>query len=140
MGLKRGFGMTFGREKRAIKNLFPRLFLLSVQKDMFIVEMEEWENGTWSWEFRWRRKLFAWEDELVGDLYLAVNRTKLRASTSDERVWVFGKSNRFSVSNFVLQVARNLDSGNTPGRNGCLAWRKVAPPRAQLHVWSVLQG
>ena len=89
---------------------------------------------------KWRRKLFIWEDELLGNLYLAVNRIELRENTRDERVWSFHNSLGFSVSNFVLQVNRNMKEADPRTSQGRLAWSNLMPPRVQLHVWFVLQG
>ncbi|GLT28941.1 hypothetical protein SLA2020_038410 [Shorea laevis] len=38
--------------------------------------MGEWSNGDWSWVWRWRRGLFAWESDMLQVLrYSLVNHT-----------------------------------------------------------------
>jgi hypothetical protein len=44
---------------------YPHLFSISLQKEAMINEV--WE-GVSRWEMRWRRRLFVWEEELLGGL------------------------------------------------------------------------
>ena len=114
--------------------------MLSNQKDNIIKDMRAWDNEKWKWNFRWRRNLFSWEEELVGNFYSVVNRLELRENTRDERMWAFNGSLGFFVSNFMLQVTKSLENGNTTTNQYSLAWKNSAPPRAQLLVWFILQG
>jgi hypothetical protein len=45
--------------------LYPRLFSISLQTQHCIDKMGEWRNGEWFWNFKWRRRLFVWEEESV---------------------------------------------------------------------------
>ena len=74
------------------------------------------------------------------ELLLAVNQSPLRVNTSNVRTWSGGKFGLFSVSNFALQVNKQLEIASSPPHQGILAWRNVAPPRAQLHIWFLLHG
>jgi len=49
---------------------FSRLFELSVFKGELVLVMSQlgWGEGGEAW--RWRRRLFAWEEELVGEFIL----------------------------------------------------------------------
>ncbi|MCI18150.1 RNA-directed DNA polymerase (Reverse transcriptase), partial [Trifolium medium] len=47
---------------------FPRLFSISLQKDAMVSNFWVEKEGVWGWEFDWRRRLFAWEDELLREL------------------------------------------------------------------------
>jgi hypothetical protein len=49
---------------------FPRLFSLSLQKDVCVGEFLKVEDDRRWWNFIWRRNLFQWEEErvnLLGD-------------------------------------------------------------------------
>ena len=104
--------------------------------------MGKWEEKKWIWNFIWRRSLFAWEEDLERDLYLAVDHKNLSESDSvrDVRMWTYNKLAPFFVSDFYLQVTRILGKERNQFSNGKLAWRNVAPPRAQLLIWFILQG
>ncbi|XP_047948826.1 uncharacterized protein LOC125194617 [Salvia hispanica] len=86
--------------------------------------MGEWEGEGWRWIFKWIKKLFAWEEDLVGDLLVVVNQSPLRANTRDVR----------------NVVGQRMEKDSSPSYLGRLPWRNRAPPRAQLHLWFILQG
>lgn len=71
--------------------------MIPMQNENLIENMGDWEEEGWRWNFRWRRKIFAHEEDLVGDLLAAMNQSNIR----DVRVWLGDKSNPFPVSNFV---------------------------------------
>ena len=48
----------------ALKEVFPRLFSLSLSKESKVAEFGAWNNGQWAWTFAWRRSLFEWEKQL----------------------------------------------------------------------------
>ena len=50
-------------EAGTLKSLFPRLFALSLQKNLLISQMGEWNENTWAWNIRWRRVLYEWEND-----------------------------------------------------------------------------
>ena len=64
--------------------------------------------------------------------FQVVNRTSLIENRRDVRVWSFDNSNSFSVSNFYLQATHAQNEETLIGTQGQLAWRNVAPPKAQL--------
>jgi hypothetical protein len=47
---------------------FPRLFSLSLQKEAKISDLVVLEEDSRVWNFRWRRRLFHWEEECVSEL------------------------------------------------------------------------
>ncbi|PNX84009.1 ribonuclease H [Trifolium pratense] len=53
---------------QSLKEIFPRLFLISVQKECSVQEVGRWNSGRWEWVVRWRRNLFVWEEELQQSL------------------------------------------------------------------------
>ena len=69
-----------------------------------------------------------------------VNHIRLKENTRDVKVWSYDKSVSFSVCNLVLQVTMLMECVNLLSEQGRLAWRNLAPPRAQLHTWFILQG
>ncbi|XP_047961835.1 uncharacterized protein LOC125206637 [Salvia hispanica] len=104
--------------------------------------MGRWDGGVWRWNllWRWRRRLFVWEEELVEELLMVVNLIVLKENTSDVRVWSEDNHTLFSVSNFVLHVNKQTEKGQTTNEPGRLASKNLAPPRVQLHVGLVLLG
>lgn len=54
-----GVDTYFWEEKWAggarLRDLFPRLYRLSLDKEARVVSMGEWVEGRWEWRWRWRR-------------------------------------------------------------------------------------
>lgn len=50
-------------DSEPLSKLFPRLFVVSLQKNYFINQMGEWIKDAWSWNLRWRRGFLDWEVE-----------------------------------------------------------------------------
>ena len=65
---------------------FRRLYDLSIHKDKTVGEMCAlgWDDGGDAWG--WRRRLLAWEEELVGELMILLANVSLQDSRHD--VWL----------------------------------------------------
>lgn len=57
-----------------LKEAFPRLYMLSVQKKGFIESFGEWNNDKWEWILTWRRALYAWEKDLLDELHRRLHK------------------------------------------------------------------
>jgi hypothetical protein len=61
-----------GEQSLEIK--FPRLFGISLNKDIMVGQAGRWVEGVWRWKFEWRRHLFVWENELLLELLADLRR------------------------------------------------------------------
>ena len=52
-------------EGQSLEVLFPRLYILSEQKEHLIGHMGIWREETWHWDLKWQRVLFEWENQLI---------------------------------------------------------------------------
>jgi len=82
MGLLRCFGRIGGGVNRLCDN-FRRLFELSENKLMVVADM--FILG-WGEAWKWWRRLFAWEEKMVGDIKLLLSNVVLQESSNDR--WV----------------------------------------------------
>ena len=123
-----------------LKERFPRLFFVSSQKQNYITDMGIWDDGVWNWRFEWRRRLFSWEEHMVGDLLLAITQHSLIERVEDDWLGSFDSSSSFSVSSFSLQVFKKSFGASTEWIQGRKAWRGLASPLAELLMWFILQG
>ena len=44
--------------EQRLKQRFPRLFLMSLQKSSTIADYGFWDGGSWHWSLLWRREFF----------------------------------------------------------------------------------
>jgi hypothetical protein len=61
----------------SLKDLFPRLFQVSEQKECFVRDVGRWDGPNWRCDFKWRWNLFVWEEELVGNLKNLLNQINI---------------------------------------------------------------
>ncbi|XP_016195087.1 uncharacterized protein LOC107636065 [Arachis ipaensis] len=94
----------------ALKDRFPRLFSVSIQKGSVIGVYGFWDGLEWVWNFQWRRELFQWELELVNQLH------------------------------DTLRPVEMLPDNVTSYSFTKTVWRGLVPPRVELFAWFVLIG
>ncbi|GAU46768.1 hypothetical protein TSUD_92630 [Trifolium subterraneum] len=78
-----------------LKEVFPRLFLISSQKECSVLEVGRWVSEVWEWDCKWRRNLFAWEEELADMLDMILTPIQLSHS-NDEWMCHHATGGRFS--------------------------------------------
>jgi hypothetical protein len=59
-------------ENQALSARFPRLFMLSEQKNAVISDMGYVQEG-WRWDLKWRRGLFEWEKTQLQDMLRVID-------------------------------------------------------------------
>ncbi|KAL9244899.1 hypothetical protein vseg_018615 [Gypsophila vaccaria] len=62
----------------ALRWKFNRLFSISTQKDDLVGQMGVWVEDNRQWKLCWRRNLFEWELELLGNLERTINVVNLQ--------------------------------------------------------------
>jgi hypothetical protein len=82
---------------------YPRLFSISVQKEVMINEV--WE-GVSRWDLWWRRRLFVWEEELLGELREALPLLEL-SQEEDAWFWARAEFSLFTRHTFSLVLYMN---------------------------------
>ena len=116
---------------------FSRLFDLSVFKGESVFEMSQlgWGEGGEAW--RWRRRLFVWEEEMVGELILLLVHVTLQVTKEDKWLWTLENSNAFSVRslyNFLtLQPPADLSN------DASSIWHKDVPLKVVLFAWRLFR-
>jgi len=101
---------------------FDHLFDLALNKHITVADMFVlgWEVGGGVW--RWRRQLWAWEEELLGQCCLLLNNFVVQTDVSDRWQWlpdnVGGYTVRGAYQLLTHQVAPLIDA------TGELVWHK----------------
>jgi hypothetical protein len=125
-----------------LEERFPRLYSISTQKEDTVATVRG-EPNSLTWNFRWRRRFFVWENEQLEELLDVVNSTTL-LEMEDSWRWKPDKDGSFSVkSTFVL--VSNLTIGARDG-DGHLAaafnalWKSPAPSKVLGFSWMLLHN
>jgi hypothetical protein len=84
-------------EGGSLKSRYGRIFDLCLDKDVSVVDMRRlwWGFGGSGW--RWRRHLFAWEEEVWGQCYSTLGNVILQESQLDLWVWLLDLDTSYSV-------------------------------------------
>lgn len=51
-------------------------------------DMGSWNQGFWSWKFRWRRPWFEWERRLIHDFHVLLEGVTMRRHDDDNWIWL----------------------------------------------------
>ncbi|GKU90517.1 hypothetical protein SLEP1_g4505 [Rubroshorea leprosula] len=81
-----------------LANLFPRLYLLSTNKEKKCYQMGKEHNGTWEWNLKWRRRLMGWEEESAYELSKKIEEVKIQPGLADKWEWVHKRDGKYSFS------------------------------------------
>jgi hypothetical protein len=122
-------------------DLFPRLFSVSLQPNLFVNQMGEWREEGWRWNFKWRRKLFVWEDELLKNLLVVLGAITLSSAIDSWRCSI-GVDGGYTVKdgygflskNFLPEVDGNGTSVGVVNR----VWESLAPMKVIIFSWQLL--
>jgi hypothetical protein len=126
-----------------LKEVFPRLFLISTQKMSSVLDCGRWVSGVWEWNFMWRRNLFVWEEERRNMLLNLLTPIHL-SNNSDEWKCQFSTGGMFSVSSLYRYLSGiiippiSLDPGLV--RELSYLWKSLAPSKVIVFSWQLLLG
>jgi hypothetical protein len=122
---------------------FPRLYSLSSFKDGMVNDFWVVREGRPKWEWVWRRRMFAWEEELLTSL-IEFLPTMVLVEEEDNWRWALDESGMFTVKStytFVAsifapetlldaQVMRVLD----------MIWKNPSPSKVLAFSWRLLRN
>ena len=122
----------------SFRERFSRLFELPVDKWVSVFDLFQlgWgENGeTW----KWRRSLFAWEEEQVGELCLLLQNVTLQVDKEDICIWNLEKSNAYTV-----RSAYNCHTTQLPvvvPVDMKMLWQKNVPLKVVVFAWRLFRN
>jgi len=70
-------------DKNNLKDLYPRLFSLSLNQGMTVGETGFWDDYGWHWHIKWRMERFQWELVLEEELLSILSRRVLHKESKD---------------------------------------------------------
>lgn len=95
----------------SLRNEFPRLFSLSIEKEGLLQIFYQWKGQDNDWNLAFRISLLTWEEEEVQRLNVLLSEApNLNHMTEDTCSWIANNSGVFSMAS----VAKRLESVNGP--------------------------
>ena len=122
----------------SFKNRFPRLFELALFKDASVFDMHllGWDSERVAW--RWRRRLFTWGEELLGDLRLLLHDVTLQVDRLDRRLWRLKTSSVYTVRSAYNFLNANVHVDLVVHVSSL--WHKDVPLKVVLFSWCLFRG
>jgi hypothetical protein len=124
-----------------LKNLFPRLFAISNQKEASVADI--WNSGEEHerWNLQWRRRFFVWEENLLEDLLLVINAAQI-SDRGDSWSWQPTNDALFTVKSAYHIVSNLSASPNLISQGHAKVfqslWKIPAPSKVSGFAWQLL--
>jgi hypothetical protein len=122
---------------------FPRVFSISLQKEMLVSEVGVLDVDRRVWNLSWRRRLFQWEEESVSHLLASLENVVLSVD-DDCWGWKLEVDGVFSVKSTYEFLSRSFGDPSTlsPMELKILAniWVSPAPSKLVVFSWELLLG
>jgi hypothetical protein len=124
-----------------LKDRFPRLFSISIQKEATVADV--WDGtDIGRWNFNWRRRLFVWEETLKEELVGVLQSISLTAE-EDKWSWTIDSNGGFSVKSTYIFVSDMLSEQENISKEQSAAfkgiWKCHAPSKVQGFAWLALK-
>jgi len=122
----------------SFKERFSRLFELSVDKWVLVFDLFHLGCGVNGEAWKWRRSMFAWEEEQLGELCFLLQNVILQVDKEDKWIWKLEKSNAYTV-----RSAYTCQSAQLPVVDPVelkLLWQKIVPLKVVVFVWHLLRN
>jgi hypothetical protein len=117
---------------------FPRLFSLSMQKDISVGDLLNMEDGRW--DFIWRRNLFQWESESV-NLLLGLLVDVSLTDVHDVWIWNQNPEEVFSVKSahdLLVELGDNPILSAWELKIFSIIWESPAPSKVIVFSWQLI--
>lgn len=109
----------------ALSNTFHMLYDISLMKEAKVDQMGIWRDGEWCWNFIWRRRLFVWEENMLGNMLDILNLKRIKANVVDSWCWLGNCIQPYAV-NAAYKVISALEGGSKNELFRIL-WEKSVP-------------
>ncbi|XP_028069533.1 uncharacterized protein LOC114272061 [Camellia sinensis] len=121
-----------------LKDEFPRLFSMSLDKTETVAGVRSRGIGIQEWRLNFRRVLFQWEVKELGRLNLFLfNAPVLRFGRLDSIKW---KANKYGLYTVASAYNWNVLSSKVISTVAGFIWKNVTPPRVQFFGWLSWKG
>ena len=114
-----------------LKRIFPRLYAISLQQNLLISQMGEWNEIAWVWKLKWRIALYVWENEDVSRLKNIIEQNGPSREGEDGVYWKHSGNLCYPTKCITTKVNESY-TPTLPRPIINIVWQKFIPPRAKL--------
>ncbi|XP_019459903.1 PREDICTED: uncharacterized protein LOC109359661 [Lupinus angustifolius] len=98
----------------SLKEVFPRLFTLALNREAFVADCGDWCDDVWKWEVVWRRDLLDREKNIIENLYALIQNHSCKRAIADSWGWSLDASGRYTIKSAYLS---QVDQSTSPLSN-----------------------
>ena len=95
-----------------------------------------WEDGGAGW--RWRRRLWVWEEEMLGECIILLHNVCLQINVKDTWKWHMHTSAGYTVRS-AYQLLTTQDTSQVEGADA-LVWHKHVPLKVSIFAWRLVKN
>ncbi|KAE8725177.1 hypothetical protein F3Y22_tig00009009pilonHSYRG00196 [Hibiscus syriacus] len=117
-----------------LKEQFPRIYALSINKTGKVVDFGCYDNNCWSWNICLRRNLCDWELDQWISLMTLIDNIVLIDAVDDFLIWSGSGDGLFSVKACRSALIRS-SGGNFQWKKW--VWSGLAPPKVETFLWQL---
>jgi len=121
----------------SLRDIHSRLFDLLTLKEVSVSAMCNLGWGIDGGAWQWRRRLFAWEEELVGKLRILLENVNLQVTRKDRWLWRLDSSSNYNVRSaykFLNEQFHLASEVQLPP-----IWHKDVPLKVVLFAWRLFR-
>ena len=119
-----------------LQDRFNRLYDLSLLKGETVAAMRALGWGDEGKAWRWRHRLFVWEEELVGELRLLLQNVSLQVHREDKWMWTMDPSSIYTVQSAYNSLIAQVHVDNVAAPP---IWHKDVPLKVVLFAWRLFR-
>jgi hypothetical protein len=124
-----------------LRQTFPRLFGISMQKNDVICNLGRLIDGQWHWELQWRRNLFAWEEDQYTN-FMEIIAPFTPTVQHDRWLWLGDDIHGFTVNSAYLLLVEEFNPPNVRDPIWDFVfknlWKCGAPSKVCAFSWQLL--
>ena len=121
-----------------LQQKYNQLFMISRQQNLPISNLGKFSHNLWSWDLKWRRRLFDHEYEMAVAFMEEISDISIQQQVQDKMLWKADSSGVYSTKS----AYRLLMPSNSPfpsRRNFQILWQLKIPPRAAVFSWRLFR-
>jgi hypothetical protein len=112
---------------------FRRLFDLTENKFMSVANLFSVDSEQWGDMWRWRRRLWQWEEEMLAECRTLLLDVLLFPNVSDRWVWLPAPSDGYTVRGAYNLLTSQVHSGEVSASD--LVWHNQVPLKVSVFAW-----